>query len=404
MPKDLYEILGVSKTATDQEIKKAYRKLALQYHPDKNKGNKEAETKFKEINQAYEVLSDKQKRTQYDQFGSTGPQGFGGFGGQGGYGGYGGAQGFNAQNFDFSQFGDMGGFADIFETFFGQQTGGGGRRKKRGPTPGDHIEFQMTITFDEAVFGTEKELLLEKTANCDRCKGTGAEPGSKSITCPLCKGTGEIRTMRQTLFGQMATSQICSECYGEGHVHEKKCTLCHGTTRIRKNEKVRVKIPAGVDNGSTIRVSGKGEAGMYGGTYGDLYVHMKVTPSKKFVRNQYDIHTTVNIHLIQAVLGDEVEVETIHGNVKLKIPAGTQSGKVFKLKEYGVQKLQSQEKGDHYVKINVEIPSKLTRKERELYAQLADETGLGEGRGGKSGGRGRGGKEGRGGLFGKMMG
>jgi len=383
MAQDLYTILGVSKTASDQEIKKAYRRLALQYHPDKNKGNKEAETKFKEINQAYEVLSDGQKRAQYDQFGAAGAQGFGG-------GGYGGAQGFDPNNVDFSQFGDMGGFADIFETFFGQQ-GGRSRRKKRGPSAGEHIEFEMNIAFEEAVFGTEKELLVAKTSGCDRCKGTGAEPGSKTITCPTCKGTGEVRSIRQTMFGQMATSQICAECYGEGHVHEKKCTLCQGSTRIRKNEKVKIKIPAGVDTGSTIRVSGKGEAGVYGGISGDLYVHIRVAPSRKFMRNQYDIHTALNIHLIQATLGDEVDVETIHGKVKLKIPAGTQSGKVFKLKEYGVQKLKSEEKGDQYVKINVEIPTKLSRKEKELYAQLAQEAGLHP-------------KSGKDGLFGKIIG
>ncbi len=386
MARDLYEILGVAKGASDQEIKKAYRRLALQYHPDKNKGNKEAEDKFKEINQAYEILSDKQKRSQYDQFGAAGAQGFGGFGG-----GNAGAQGFDPNNFDFSQFGgDMGGFADIFETFFGQQTGRA-RGKKRGPTSGEHIEFELNISFDEAVFGTEKELLVEKTIACDHCKGTGAEPGSKTINCPTCKGVGEIRTVRQTLFGQMATSQICPQCYGEGHIQEKKCTLCQGSTRIRRNEKVRVKIPAGVDTGSTIRVTGKGEAGMYGGPSGDLYVHIRVAPSRKFMRNEYDIHTTLNIHLIQAILGDEVDVETIHGAIKLKIPAGTQSGKVFKLKEYGIQKLKSDEKGDHYVKINVEIPSKLSRKEKELYAQLAQEAGLHP----------KGGKEG---LFSKIIG
>lgn len=390
MAQDYYELLGVSKTATDQEIKKAYRKLALQFHPDKNKGDQAAEKKFKEINQAYEVLSDKQKRAQYDQFGAAGAQGFGS-GGFGGFGGQGfGGQGFDPNNVDFSQFGDMGGFADIFETFFGQQTGRS-RRNKRGPSQGEHIEFEMTITFDESVFGTEKELLVEKTAPCDRCKSTGAEPGSKTITCPHCKGTGEIRAVKQTLFGQMATSQICSECYGEGQVQEKKCTLCQGSTRIRKNEKVRVKIPAGVDNGSTIRVSSKGEAGVYGGPAGDLYVHLRVTPSKKFVRHQFDIHTTVPLNLIHAVLGAEIDVETIHGSVKLKIPAGTQSGKVFKLKEYGVQKLKSDEKGDHYVKINVEIPTKLSRKEKELYSQLAQEAGLEP-------------KSGKDGLFSKIIG
>ncbi|MFO0780981.1 MAG: DnaJ domain-containing protein [Candidatus Gracilibacteria bacterium] len=237
MAQDYYELLGVSKTATDQEIKKAYRKLALQFHPDKNKGDQAAEKKFKEINQAYEVLSDKQKRAQYDQFGAAGAQGFGsgGFGGQ-----WFGGQGFDPNNVDFSQFGDMGGFADIFETFFGQQTGRS-RRNKRGPSQGEHIEFEMTITFDESVFGTEKELLVEKTAPCDRCKSTGAEPGSKTITCPHCKGTGRDRAVKQTIPGQMATSWLFRMLRGRPG-QEKKCTLCQGSTRIRKNEKVRVKI------------------------------------------------------------------------------------------------------------------------------------------------------------------
>lgn len=378
MAKDLYEILGVAKAATDHEIKRAYRKLALQYHPDKHKGDKDAEQKFKEINQAYEVLSDKQKRAQYDQFGASGPQGFGGFSGFGGTTG-----GYSSSGFDFSSMGDMGGFADIFETFFGQQ-GGRARRKKRGPQAGEDIEFQLQITFEEAVFGTEKDLLVTKTVGCDRCRGTGAEPGSKTVTCPLCKGTGEIRAVRQTLFGQMATSQICSQCYGEGSVQEKKCSQCNGATRIRKNEKIRVRIPAGVDNDSTIRASGKGESGTYSGPSGDLYLHLKVTPSKKFVRNNYDIHTMANIHLLQAILGDEITVETIHGNIDLKIPAGTQSGKVFRLKGYGVQMLKSEEKGDHFVKLTVDIPTKLSRREKELYFELAKETGI-HTKGGKEG-------------------
>jgi molecular chaperone DnaJ len=311
----------------------------------------------------------------------------GGFGGSYTYTSRGGGNPFEGFDFGGQGFSDP---FDIFETFFGQQ-GGRGKRKKRGPAPGEHIEFELHITFEESVFGTEKELLVEKTISCDRCKGAGAEPGSKTITCPLCKGTGEIRAVRQTLFGQMATSQICSECYGEGSVHEKKCTLCHGTTRIRKNEKVKVKIPAGVDTGSTIRVTGKGEAGVYGGPSGDLYVHIRASQSKKFVCNQYDIHTVLNIHLVQAVLGDEVDVETIHGSMKLKIPAGTQSGKIFKLGGQGVQKLKSEDKGDHYVKINVEVPSKLSKKEKELYSQLAEEAGLHP-------------KSGKDGLFSKIIG
>jgi molecular chaperone DnaJ len=382
MAKDFYSILGVGKTANDQEIKRAYRKLAMQFHPDKNKGNKESEAKFKEINEAYEVLSDKQKRSNYDQFGAAEP-GMGGFGGGQGYSGFGGAQGFGGQGFDFSSFTGSGGFADIFESFFGGSGAGAGAssRKKQGPRPGPDIEFQMQLSFEEAAFGVEKELMITKAATCGNCTGTGAEPGSKSVVCPQCNGTGEIRSIRQTLFGQMATSRVCSECYGEGRVHEKKCSVCHGSTRVRKEEKIRVKIPPGVDNDSTVRLSGKGEAGQFGGPYGDLYVHIRVMPSKKFVRNDYDVHSEVHIHLLRAILGDTIEVETLKGAVGLKIPAGTQSGKVFKLKEYGIEKLRGGKSGgggfgDHYVKIIVDIPSRLTRKERDLYNSLAKEAGF----------------------------
>ncbi|MBU0668287.1 molecular chaperone DnaJ [Patescibacteria group bacterium] len=364
MAKNYYEVLGVSKNASDLEIKKAYRKLAQQYHPDKHKGDKAAESKFKEANEAYEVLSDKQKRSHYDTFGSAGGQGFGGGTG------FGGAQGFNASGFDFSQF-SGGGFSDIFETFFGGA--GGAKRKRTGPIPGSDIEFQLTISFEEAAFGTEKDLMVTKAVQCDHCHATGAEPGSKSVTCRICNGTGEIRTVRQTLFGQMATSTACNECNGEGRTHEKICTVCHGSTRMKKDEKVRVKIPAGVDNDSTIRLSGKGEAGYLGGGSGDLYIHIRTAPSKKFVRNGYDIHNELHIHLLQALLGDEIEVDTLREKVTLKIPAGTQSGKVFRLKEYGIEKLRGTGKGDQYTKIIVDIPLKLSRKEKDLYLQLAKE-------------------------------
>lgn len=387
MPKDYYKILEVAKTSTEQEIKKAYRKLALQYHPDKHKGDKDAEQKFKDINQAYEVLSDRQKRTAYDQFGETGSAGFGG-------GGFSGTTGdFTGQGYDFSSFGGgMGGFADIFETFFGQQAGSTnrGKRGRRGPRPGEDIEFELNITFEEAVFGAEKDLLVTKTIACDRCRGAGAEPGSKTILCPLCRGTGEIRAVRQTLFGQMATSQICSQCYGEGKTSEKKCSQCDGGTRLRSNQKVRIKIPAGVDNGSTIRLSEKGEAGTFGGPSGDLYIHLKVGSSKNFVRNQYDLYCDVHIHPFQAVLGDTVEVNTLYNTVGsnynivgnknfcylLKIPAGTQNGKVFRIKGYGVKKLKSEEKGDLLARIIVDIPTKLSKKERTLYDELAKEKGI----------------------------
>lgn len=369
MAKDYYDILGVSKDANDQDIKKAYRKLAQKYHPDKHKGDKEAEQKFKDVNEAYEVLSDQQKRAQYDQFGSAGPGFGGGAGGQG-------FHGFGASGFDFSQFSGSGGFADIFETFFGGGAGGGAQRRKAGPRQGPDIEFQLELTFEEAAFGTEKELLITKTVACDHCHATGAEPGSKSITCKTCKGTGEIRTVRQTILGQMATSQPCQECQGEGRVHEKKCSVCHGATRIRRDERVKVKIPAGVDNDSTIRLSGKGEAGVFGGPSGDLYVHVRVKPSKQFVRNGYDVHSEVHIHLLQAILGDEITVETLEKPIDLKIPAGTQSGKIFRLREYGIEKLRGSGKGDHFVKVIVDIPTKTSRKERELYIQLAKEAKL----------------------------
>jgi molecular chaperone DnaJ len=363
MAKDYYSTLGVSKDASDQEIKKAYRKMAQQYHPDKHKGDKEAEKKFKEANEAYEVLSDKQKRSQYDQFGATGEgANFGG-------------QGFAGQGFDFSAFSGAGGFGDIFETFFGG--GGAGKsHKQKGPRPGSDIEFQLPLSFEEAAFGTEKDLMVTKAVQCDHCHATGAEPGSKSITCKTCNGTGEIRQVRQTLFGQMATSMQCKECFGEGRVHEKKCSVCHGATRIKRDEKVKVKIPAGVDNDSTIRLSGKGEAGIFGGPNGDLYIHIRAASSNTFVRNGYDVHSEVHIHLLQAILGDEIEIETLRDKVSLNIPAGTQSGKVFRLKEYGIEKLRGTGKGDQYTKIIVDIPTKISRKERELYLQLAQESNI----------------------------
>jgi molecular chaperone DnaJ len=376
--KDLYSTLGVDRNASDTEIKKAYRKLAQKYHPDKNKGDKDAEKKFKEINQAYETLSDKQKRSFYDQFGST--QGAAG-GTGGGFGGF----DSNAQGFDFSNFG--GGFADIFESFFSGGNGQTSQRRtgRRGPIRGEDIEARIKISFEESVKGADRELEITKADQCDHCKGTGAEPGSKVVTCSTCKGTGEVREIRQTILGQIATSRTCSQCHGEGRIPEKKCSVCHGTTRKRVSEKVKVKIPAGISNDSTIRLSGKGEAGVHGGGYGDLYLHISVHPHKEFVRSGDDIHTEQTIHLLQGVLGDEIDVKTVYGKVKLKIPAGTASGKVFKLKDYGMPRVNTSQKGDHYLKIILDIPSKLSKKEKELYAKLAQEAKLDLKPGGKSG-------------------
>ncbi|MDD3861289.1 MAG: molecular chaperone DnaJ [Candidatus Gracilibacteria bacterium] len=367
--KDLYEVLGVNKDASDSEIKAAYRKLALKWHPDKHQGDKDAEQKFKEMNMAYEVLSDKKKRQQYDTFGSAG--------GAGGYGvGSGGFGGFNGAGFDFSGFSDgAGNFADIFESFFNGGMGGsrGNRRKKSGAMRGNDIEAHVKITFEEAVFGCEKELEITKPDVCKNCKGSGVEQGSSIITCPTCRGTGEIRSVRNTILGQIATSSTCDECGGEGKVPEKKCGVCHGTTRVRTKENVKVRIPAGVDNGSTIRLSGKGEGGVKNGPSGDLYITLQVSPHKNFVRDGYDIHSEAEIHLVQAVLGAEIAIETIHGKEKIAIPAGTEDGKVFKLKEKGIQKINTDGKGDHLVKVRIKIPSKLSGKEKELYAELAKE-------------------------------
>lgn len=381
MDKNLYEILGVPKTATDKEIKTAYRKLALQYHPDKNKGNKDAEKKFSEINSAYEVLSDARKRGQYDQFGSV--PGNGGFGGGGGFpgGGAGGFGGFQGGGVNFN--GDLGGFADIFESFFGGGGGSGGfgrggGRKKSVAVSGNDIEAVITLNFEEAIFGVTKELEITKPGKCDNCGGTGAEVGSSIVSCKECGGSGEIRSVRNTILGQMTTSRVCSECDGTGKVPEKKCGKCHGTTRVRVKEHVSVRVPAGVDSGTIIRLGGKGEAGMRGGEYGDMYVHIEVRASKEFLRKGVDIYSEFNLPLTTAVLGGEALVRTVHGEVGLKIPSGTQGETVFKLGAKGVHReagasREGEKTGDHYVRVHVEIPRKLSRKEKELFEEMKKE-------------------------------
>lgn len=365
--KDYYETLGVPRDADEADVKKAFRRLAHKYHPDQAQGDKKkAEVKFKEISEAYEVLGDKQKRSTYDQFGSAGPQ----FGGDGG-GGDGGGAGF--EGFDFDG-GGGGSFGDIFETFFGGQ--GRDRTHRGGAVRGSDLEVQIQIGFEEAIFGTTAEFALTRAIICDRCSGNSAEPGSKVIACKTCKGTGEVTTTRQTIFGSLRHTAICPECSGEGKTFEKKCTTCHGTGRMRKSEKVKVKIPAGVDTGSVIRLSGQGEAGAKGGPAGDLFVHLQVRSSTEFRRQNTEIHSVHLIHIAQAALGDEVEIKTVHGPVRLKIPAGTQSEQIFRLKGHGAPKLNSSERGDHLVKIVVEIPKKLSRREKELFAKLAEESGL----------------------------
>lgn len=355
--KDLYEILGVSRNASDDEIKKAYRKLSKQFHPDLNKSDKEAEKKFKEINAAYEVLSDKQKRMQYDQFGNM-P----------GAGGFGTGAGFQGAGFDFSGFG--GGFADIFETFFG--AGGTTTRSQyQKKSQGTDIEITLNLTFEEAVFGCTKEISLEAFHECHHCKGSGSEPGSKTVNCGECNGTGEVTTVHNTFIGQMRSSRVCPKCQGRGKIPEKTCAQCNGSGRIRSKSNIAINVPAGVDSGTTLRLAGKGNVGTHGNKTGDLYVHIISKSSDKFEREGNNIKTNLVIHVSQAVLGDEVKIDTIHGKVTLKIPQGTQSYTVLRLKEYGIQKINSSQKGDHFVKIIVDIPKKLSQEEKKLYMELA---------------------------------
>ena len=362
MDKDLYSILGVSRKATDAEIKRAFRKLAQKHHPDVNKGDSTSEQKFKEVNLAYEILSDKKKRQQYDQFGFAGGPGSGG-GPGGGFGG-----------FDPSSF--SGNFSDIFETFFGGAAPGASRSKKRGPRPGNDIESTLTLKFEEAIFGAERELEITKAEACPHCQGMGAEPGSSMISCKDCQGTGQIKAIRQTILGQIQTVRTCSACEGVGQVPEKKCAKCHGQMRTRQKTRVTVKIPAGIENGATIRLREKGEAGTLGGQHGDLYLHIQISPHPQFERHGYDIHSTEKIHLLQAVMGDKIPVNTVHGQVELKIPTGTQGEQVFKIKNRGVPHVRGDAKGDHYIKIEVEIPKKLNRKEKALYKELQEEADL----------------------------
>ena len=355
-----YKILGVEKNASEQEIKKAYRKLAQKHHPDRNGGD---EKKFKEVTEAYEILSDKQKRSQYDQFGSTGT----GPGGGTGFGGFD-FNGFQNANFEFG-----GNFGDIFDSFFG---GSGGRSRKTGPNTGSDIEMVLTIKFEEAVFGASKDIEISRYETCNKCSGKGAEPDSDLKTCKNCSGTGQQIKIQRTPLGQIQTSAICKECEGRGKIPEKKCTECNGETRILKNSTIKVKIPEGIHNQAIIKLKGKGEAGQLGGGYGNLYIHINIKPSTEFERIKNDIYTTQHIHLLQSVLGDEIPVKTIHGKVKLKIPAGTTSGKTFKIKNYGVKKLNGTQKGEHFVKIIVDIPSKLSKNERKLYEELVKESKL----------------------------
>lgn len=358
--RDYYEVLGVSKTATQDELKKAYRKLARKYHPDLNKDNEEAAEKFKECNEAYSVLSDDQKRAQYDQFGHAafengGMGGGGGFGGAGGFGGFGGS-----------------GMEDIFDMFFGGQGGRGGSRTKTGPQRGADLRFDLEITFEEAAFGLEKEINLYRDETCDHCHGEGAEPGSKVESCPECNGTGYVRFTQNTMFGQMVNERPCSRCKGEGKIISEPCKECRGKGTVKRNKKLKVKIPAGVDNGSRLRVSGEGEAGAKGGPNGDLYVYLYVKPHKFFERDGTTVLCEVPINIVQATLGADIKVPTLDGQVTMKVPEGTQPGKVLRLKGKGIPSLRGGSRGDQLVRIKVVVPTKLSDKQKDALRKFAD--------------------------------
>lgn len=362
--RDYYEVLGVGKSASADEIKKAFRKAAIQHHPDRG-GD---ETKFKEVNEAYEVLKDSSKRQRYDQFGHAGVGSSAASDGNpygGGFGGFGQGQ---EVHFDF---GDLG-LGDIFSSFFGGGQNQQGRRQSRGRD----VETNLEISFEDAVFGTEVDLDLNLEDNCEHCKGSTVEPGHELKTCEKCKGAGQVTTVTQTIFGNIQQAVICPQCKGKGKVPEKECSVCHGKGTQRKNQKIALKVPAGVDDGATIRLRERGEA-MANGPKGDLYVNVRVKPHKKFTREGDLILSEETIDMVDATLGTTIEVDTVDGPVKMKVPAGTQSGTDFKLSNHGVHHLKGSTRGAHIVTLIVETPTKLSKKQVELLEEFKSSGGKG---------------------------
>ena len=351
--RDYYEVLGVDKNADDATIKKAYRALAKKNHPDVNPGDKEAEERFKEINEAYQVLSNPQKRAQYDQFGHDGPQGFGG--NSGAYS-------------DFSGFGGFGGgFEDIFSSFFG---GGSGSARRNGPVPGDDLRYDLTITLDEAAFGCEKEINRVRDEECPECHGTGAKPGSKVDNCPNCGGTGQERVTQNTPFGRIQNVRTCTKCRGTGKIINEPCTKCRGRGKLRVSKRKTVKIPAGIADGQVLTIRGQGGLGERGGEPGDLLIVISVKKHRLFRRDGDNLYIEMPITFTQAALGAELDVPTLRKPVKYRFPEGTQPGQVFCIRGEGVNHLRGNGKGDLYVTAVVEIPKKLTEKQKELLRQF----------------------------------
>ncbi len=350
--RDYYEVLGLSKGASEDEIKKAFRKKAMKYHPDRNPGDKEAEEKFKEINEAYAVLSDPDKKDKYDRFGHAGVDPNSGFGGGGGFGGF-------------------GGFEDIFDMFGGAfgggfgGFGGGSRSRRNGPQKGSDLQKTITIDFKEAAFGTKKQIRINKYVKCKTCDGTGAAPGTSRKKCSKCNGTGEVRTSQRTPLGTFQSVSACPDCNGTGEINETPCKDCGGTGKIRDNVTISVNIPAGVDNDSVIPIRGQGEPGINGGPDGELYIVINVRPHELFERRGQDLWLEIPITFNQAALGDEIVVPTLEEKVSYKVPAGTQPDTVFRLKGKGIKSVRSNRKGDLYVKVSLEVPTKLNSKQKK---------------------------------------
>ena len=358
--RDYYEVLGIQKGASEDEIKKAYKKLARKYHPDMNPGDKEAEEKFKEVNEANEVLSDPEKKARYDQFGFAGVDpNYGAGAGGGAYGG----------GFDF---GDLG---DIFGSFFGGGFGGGQRRNPNAPQRGESIRASVSVSFTEAAFGCEKSVTLERSEQCPTCKGNGCAPGTTPEICPDCHGTGTVQTRRQTPMGVFASNGPCRKCGGTGRLIHQPCPDCRGTGAVRKRKTIKVNIPAGIDHGQTISLRGQGNAGRNGGPAGDLLITVMVQPHELFHRDGVDVFCEAPITFTQAVLGAELEIPTIDGKVKYSIPEGTQTGTVFRLKGKGIPVLNGRGRGDQYVTVTIETPRNLNKEQKEALRKFSETLG-----------------------------
>jgi molecular chaperone DnaJ len=358
--RDYYETLGIAKGSSPDEIKKAFRKAAIEHHPDRG-GDEE---KFKEVNEAYEVLKDTEKRKRYDQFGHAGVGGNSGGGNP--FGGFGG----NAQNINFD-FGDMG-LGDIFSSFFGG--GGGGQSGQQRPKRGRDVEANTEISFEKAIFGTEIELSLDLEDTCEHCKGSTVEPGYELKTCDECKGSGQIVTVSRTIFGNIQQAAVCPKCKGSGKIPEKACSVCNGKGTQRRRQKVTLKVPAGIDDGATIRLREHGEA-IANGPKGDLYINIRVKSDKRFTREGDIILSEEHISMIDAALGAEMDVETVDGHVRMKIPAGTQSGSDFKLSSHGVPHIKNNSRGPHIVTLIVDTPSKLSKRQQEILKEFNKDKG-----------------------------